>query len=104
GLDRIEQLVAPFDADSAAQACGIAAADIRRIARELAAADRACVYGRIGTCTQEFGTLASWLVDVLNTITGNLDRAGGVMFPKAAAGQPNTLGEPGHGRGVKLGR
>jgi anaerobic selenocysteine-containing dehydrogenase len=62
------------------------------------------VYGRIGTCTQEFGTLASWLVDVLNAITGNLDRPGGAMFPKAAAGQSNSRGEGGSGRGVKLGR
>src|SRR3954471_24538069 len=104
GVELVRQLVAPFDADRAAQACGIAADDIRRIARELAGAERACVYGRIGTCTQEFGTLASWLVDVLNTITGNLDRPGGVMFPKAAAGQANTQGEPGRGRGVKIGR
>ena len=50
------------------------------MARELAAADSAAVYGRIGTCTQEFGTLASWLVDVLNVLTGNLDREGGAMF------------------------
>ena len=56
--------------------CGIEADEIRRMARELAAAERAAVYGRIGTCTQEFGTLASWLVDVLNVLTGNLDRAG----------------------------
>ncbi|HEX6713852.1 MAG TPA: molybdopterin oxidoreductase family protein [Thermoleophilaceae bacterium] len=104
GVERVRELVAPFDAERAAAACGIPADDIRRIARELATAERACVYGRIGTCTQEFGTLASWLVDVLNTITGNLDRPGGVMFPKAAVGQPNTVGEPGRGRGVKLGR
>ena len=49
-------------------------------------AERAAVYGRIGTCTQEFGTLASWLVDVLNVLTGNLDRPGGAMFTQAAAG------------------
>jgi anaerobic selenocysteine-containing dehydrogenase len=104
GVELARQLVAPFDADRAAAACGIAAADIRRIARELAGAERACVYGRIGTCTQEFGTLASWLVDVLNTITGNLDRPGGAMFPKAAVAQPNTQGERGRGRGVRLGR
>jgi anaerobic selenocysteine-containing dehydrogenase len=104
GVDDVQRLVAPFDPERAAAACGIPADDIRRIARELAAAERACVYGRIGTCTQEFGTLASWLVDVINTITGNLDRPGGVMFPKAAAAQPNTQGEPGRGRGVKLGR
>ncbi|MFL5838931.1 MAG: molybdopterin-dependent oxidoreductase, partial [Thermoleophilaceae bacterium] len=104
GMERARELVSPFESDRAAEACGIPADDIRRMARELATAERASVYGRIGTCTQEFGTLASWLVDVLNTITGNLDRPGGVMFPKAAAGQPNTAGEPGRGRGAKLGR
>lgn len=104
GIDDVRRLVGPFEPERAAAACGIAADDMRRIARELASAERACVYGRIGTCTQEFGTLASWLVDVLNAITGNLDRPGGVMFPKAAAAQANTQGEPGSGRGVKLGR
>jgi anaerobic selenocysteine-containing dehydrogenase len=104
GLDEARALVAGFDAGRAAAACGIPAVEIRRMAHELAAAERGVVYGRIGTCTQEFGTLASWLVDVLNTITGNLDRPGGAMFTKAAAGQANTLGEPGRGRGVKLGR
>ena len=74
------------------------------MARELAAAEAAAVYGRIGTTTQEFGTLASWLVDVLNVLTGNLDRPGGAMFPRAAAGQRNSAGEPGRGRGITLGR
>jgi anaerobic selenocysteine-containing dehydrogenase len=64
------------------------------MARELAYAERAAVYGRIGTTTQAFGTLASWLLDVLNIITGNLDREGGVMFPLAAAGQTNSSAAP----------
>jgi anaerobic selenocysteine-containing dehydrogenase len=58
--------------------------------RELAAAACAAVYGRIGTTTAAFGTLASWLIDVLNALTGNLDREGGAMFPLAAAGQSNA--------------
>jgi anaerobic selenocysteine-containing dehydrogenase len=74
------------------------------MARELAAAERAAVYGRIGTCTQEFGALASWLVDVLNLLTGNLDREGGAMFPLGAAGHSNALGTPGRGRGARFGR
>ena len=86
------------------RACGIEAGEITRMARELAAAERAAVYGRIGTCTQEFGTLASWLVDVLNALTGNLDREGGAMFTRAAAGQRNSSGEPGSGRGFAFGR
>ena len=74
------------------------------MARELAAAERAAVYGRIGTCTQEFGTLASWLVDVVNVLTGNLDRPGGAMFTRAAAGAANTRGTPGKGKGFQVGR
>jgi anaerobic selenocysteine-containing dehydrogenase len=87
-----------------APVCGISAEEIRRMARELAAAERAAVYARIGTCTQEFGTIASWLVDVINAVTGNLDREGGAMFTRAAAAQKNSKGPGGSGRGVQLGR
>src|SRR5438445_583470 len=104
GLDVVRELARDFAPERVADACGIEAPEIRRMARELAAASSAGVYGRIGTCTQEFGTLASWLVDVLNVVTGNLDRPGGAMFPRAAAGQPNSLGAPGSGRGVTFGR
>src|SRR5712692_7349968 len=104
GLEQVRMLAEPFTPESVAAACGIAAPVIRSIARELAATPRAAVYGRIGTCTQAFGTLASWLVDVLNILTGNLDREGGAMFPKAAAGARNATGAPGRGRGVRFGR
>jgi len=68
-----------------AERCGIAAPVIRRLARELAAAESAACYGRLGTCVQEFGLLASWGVELINVLTGNLDRPGGVMFPSPAA-------------------
>ncbi|HEX6117492.1 MAG TPA: molybdopterin oxidoreductase family protein [Solirubrobacterales bacterium] len=104
GLDAVESLARQFDPGLVGPACGIDAETIRRMARELAAAPSAAVYGRIGTCTQEFGTLASWLVDVLNFLTGNLDRPGGAMFTRAAAGQANSAGAPGKGRGAAIGR
>ncbi|HEU5227437.1 MAG TPA: molybdopterin-dependent oxidoreductase, partial [Ktedonobacteraceae bacterium] len=104
GLEEVRELAQPFTPEAVAPACGIAPEAIRRLARELAHAPRAIVYGRIGTCTQEFGTLTSWLVDVLNTLTGNLDHEGGVMFPKGAAGARNASGIPGKGRGIRLGR
>jgi anaerobic selenocysteine-containing dehydrogenase len=104
GLEDVRRLADPFSPEAAAPLCGIDAEEIRRIARELAAAPSAAVYGRIGTCTQEFGTLASWLVDVLNVLSGNLDREGGAMFPLAAAGHANATGAPGRGRGVRFGR
>ena len=104
GVEEVRRLAAGFAPGAVAEACGIPAPEIERMARELAAAEHAAVYGRIGTCTQEFGTLASWLVDVLNVLTGNLDRPGGAMVPKAAAGAANTRGAPGKGKGFRTGR
>ncbi|MEC3975649.1 molybdopterin-dependent oxidoreductase [Amycolatopsis sp. H20-H5] len=93
GIGEIRELAAPFTPGSVAAATGIEAAEIRRIALELADAESAAVYGRIGTTTQTFGTIASWLVDVVNVLTGNLDSPGGVMFPLAAAGRPVGAGK-----------
>jgi anaerobic selenocysteine-containing dehydrogenase len=104
GVDEVRELASAFAPEDVERACGIAAGEIRRMARELAAAPSAAVYGRIGTTTQRFGTTASWLVDVINVLTGNLDRPGGAMFPRPAAGSPNTSGEPGRGRGARFGR
>lgn len=104
GLEALREAVAPYPAEAVAARCGIDAATIRTLARELAAAPRAALYGRIGTCTQLYGTLSSWLIDAINVLTGNLDREGGVMFPKAAAFAGNTRGKPGTGRGVVTGR
>ena len=94
GVEEVAALAVPFTPEAVAGRTGIAAAEIRRLARELAAAESAAVYGRIGTTMQEFGTLASWLVDVLNALTGNLDREGGAMFALAAAGQANAGARP----------
>ena len=98
GVAEMRSLAEPFTPEAVAPVTGIEAAEIRRMAAELAAAERAVVYGRVGTTTQEFGTLTSWLVDVLNVLTGNLDRPGGAMFPKPAASAPAS-GKPfRHGR------
>jgi anaerobic selenocysteine-containing dehydrogenase len=104
GVEQVEAAAAPFSPEAVAERCGIAAAVIRRLAREIARAAHAAVYARIGTCTQEFGTLASWLVDVINTLTGHLDQPGGAMFTTPASGSPHTRGTPGRGKGVRFGR
>jgi anaerobic selenocysteine-containing dehydrogenase len=104
GVEEVRRAIAPFGPEQVASRCGVAADVIRRLARELAAAERGCVYGRIGTTTTEFGTMASWLVDVLNVLTGQLDRPGGAMFPKAAAFAANTRGKPGVGSGLRVHR
>jgi anaerobic selenocysteine-containing dehydrogenase len=104
GIDAVRDAVAAFSPEAVASRCGLSADTINGLARQLAQTERACVYGRIGTCTQEFGTLSSWLIDVLNVLTGHLDAPGGAMFPKAPAFAANTMGKPGAGRGISTGR
>ena len=80
GLDTVANVVAQFPPDRVASITGIEAEQIRLLAREFAAADSAVCYGRIGVSTQEFGGVCQWLINVLNIVTGNLDRPGGAMF------------------------
>ena len=80
GLDQLTVLARHFPAERVAAVTSVPADTIHRIAREFAAAPSAAIYGRTGTCTQRFGTITSWLIDALNTITGNLDRVGGNLF------------------------
>jgi anaerobic selenocysteine-containing dehydrogenase len=102
GLDRLPAALADFTPEAVADACDVDAATVRTLARELAAAPTAAVYARIGSCTVPHGTLAGWLVDVLNVLTGNLDRPGGALFPQAATDR--TPRPAGPGRGFALGR
>ncbi|GCA98889.1 molybdopterin-dependent oxidoreductase [Mycolicibacterium sp. NCC-Tsukiji] len=102
GVEQVRALAADFAPEAVEQACGVGADEIRELARELAAAPTAAVYGRIGTSTVEFGTIGSWLVDVINILTGNLDRPGGVMFPLGAAVPAPRPPKP--GRGFRTGR
>ncbi|MFF0746276.1 molybdopterin oxidoreductase family protein [Streptomyces sp. NPDC004111] len=102
GVDEVAAAVAGFTPEAVAGVCDLPADEIRAVARELATAPTAAVYGRVGSSTVEFGTLANWLVDVLNVLTGNLDRPGGALFPLSATSpKPRT---PGPGRGFDLGR
>ncbi len=102
GLDDLAAAVAPITPDRVAGVTGIDAHTIRRLARELAAATSAAVYGRIGTHTAPFGTIAAWAVDVLAALTANLDEPGGHMFATPAHARPER--SVGGGRGWTTGR
>lgn len=83
-VKRLRDLTSEFTSELCAAPTGISAADIRELARKLCAAPTAVVYGRIGVSTQEFGGLCQWLINALNILTGNFDRAGGAMFAAPA--------------------
>lgn len=101
GVREIAEAVEPFAPSVVADRVGIDADTIARMAREFAAAPTSVAYGRIGTQTVGFGTLAAWAVDALNLVTGNLDSPGGAMFSLT----PHESGRgKGRGRGFRIGR
>jgi anaerobic selenocysteine-containing dehydrogenase len=88
-LDTLAALAARYPAARVARVTAISEDTIIRLAREFSEAPTAVMYGRTGTCTQRFGTIASSLIDAFNTVTGNLDRPGGAMF--TAGGVPLAM-------------
>ncbi len=84
GVDGLRAALAPFTPEVVAAGLGIPADRIRKLARDFASARRAVCYGRVGTSQHPFATLANWLVDVLNIVTGNLDRSGGALHTTPA--------------------
>lgn len=79
-LTTLKEALADFTPEAVTVLTGISADQIRQLARDFARAERAACYGRIGACVQEFGGLTTWLLHVMNVLTGNLDREGGMMF------------------------
>lgn len=84
GLDEVRRAVAGFTAEAMSAQCAVPAEQIRQLARDFAAADKAVCYGRMGVSTQAFGTLCHWLVQLINLVTGNLDRVGGALCTEPA--------------------
>ncbi len=101
-LPRVREVVARFAPERVSAACGVPPATIRRLAREFASARAAAAYGRMGASVQRFGTLAHWAIDLLNLVTGNLDREGGLLFPRPAASLAFVGPRP--GEAVEFGR
>jgi anaerobic selenocysteine-containing dehydrogenase len=102
GVEAVRAAALEFSPEAVAEHCGVTAHQIRALARDIAAGPRTAVYGRVGTSTVRFGTLTSWLVDVINLLTGNLDRPGGAMFPTSPIGAAPRPPKP--GRGFSVGR
>ena len=81
-LEQLRDIAGRFAPVEASAACGVPEEQIRQLAHEIAAAPSACLYGRIGSSMQQFGSLTNWLIAAINMLTGNFDRAGGSMIPQ----------------------
>jgi anaerobic selenocysteine-containing dehydrogenase len=98
GIDTVRAQVADVTPERAAPVTGIEVGAIRTLARDFARAPSAVCYGRIGVSTQRFGATTHWLINVLNLVTGNLDRPGGAMFTLPAVDVVARSGRGGYAR------
>jgi len=80
GLDEALAALRPFGVEAASTSTGIPAEAVREIARELRGASSAVAYGRMGVSTQPFGSVCTWLIQLVNILTGNLDAVGGALL------------------------
>ncbi|MBQ0812655.1 MAG: molybdopterin-dependent oxidoreductase [Marinobacter sp.] len=83
-LDLLRLASLPFTPEAVAKRTGISAETTRDLAHQLANTPKAALYTRMGTSTQTFGSIATWLAYCLNILTGKLDTVGGVMFTQPA--------------------
>ncbi|MBT11165.1 MAG: dehydrogenase [Oceanospirillaceae bacterium] len=77
-------LCAEFKPENTEAVTGIAAEQVRELANSWLTAESAVCYGRMGVSVQAHGALCQWLINVLNIVSGNFDRAGGAMFTRPA--------------------
>ncbi|MFT6050721.1 MAG: anaerobic selenocysteine-containing dehydrogenase [Halioglobus sp.] len=98
GIAEVAEAVTPFTAEFAAPHTGVAASTIQRIARDLAAAEAAICYGRMGVSVQAYGALNQWVIQIINIVTGNLDKPGGSMFTLPAVDTVSTSNPGGFAR------
>ncbi len=82
GLAELERLAAPWPAERTEEVTRIPAATLRRVVRAYLAADGAALYSSTGVNMGTNGSLAFWLQECINAITGNLDRLGGTLVGK----------------------
>ena len=98
GIDEIRQAVESYTPNWAASHTGMNETVITELAHDFAGAGSAICYGRMGVSTQRFGTLCQWAIQVINVLTGNLDREGGSLFTLPAVDQVLGTSPGGFGR------
>ena len=84
GLEEIKKIIKQYPPQKTASIIGIDSLEIQKIAKNFMNSKTAVCYGRMGVSTQEFGGICQWLINVINIVTNNMDKAGGAMFTEAA--------------------
>jgi anaerobic selenocysteine-containing dehydrogenase len=79
GLDEVRALCAPWTPERTAEVTRIPPDKLREMVRAFRGAKGAALYSSTGVNMGSNGSLAFWLQEVANCVSGNLDRAGGTL-------------------------
>jgi len=88
GLEDLAAMVQPWTPEKTEEVTRVPAQTLRALARQYADADGASLFCSTGVNQGGFGTLAFWILEVINAVSGNLDRKGGSVVNKGAIDLP----------------
>ena len=99
GLDVLREVAAPWPPERTAEVTGVSVETLRAMVDAYLEADGAALFLSTGVNQGSQGTLAFWIQEAINAITGNLDRLGGTLvgygyikdFPKHARKGGHTM-------------
>ena len=94
GLEDVAAMVYAWTPEKTEKVTQVPAATLRLLARQYAEAEGASLFCSTGVNQGGFGTLAFWILEVINAVSGNLDRKGGSVVSKGAIDLPR-LGKRG---------
>ncbi|NRA42275.1 MAG: molybdopterin-dependent oxidoreductase [Pseudomonadales bacterium] len=79
GLDQLESLVEAWPAERTAEVTGISVEQLQAMVASFTQANGAAIVTGTGIGMGKQGTLAHWLAEAINAVTGNLDQQGGTL-------------------------
>jgi anaerobic selenocysteine-containing dehydrogenase len=99
GFDELRKVAEPWPAERTSEITGIPASVLREMVSAYLEADGAALHLSTGVNQGSHGTLAFWIQECINAITGNLDRLGGTLvghgfvkdFPRYARKGGHTM-------------
>jgi anaerobic selenocysteine-containing dehydrogenase len=80
GFEQLRAVAAPWSAERQANVTGIPAERLRELVCAYLVADGAALYAATGVNQGSNGTLAFWILEAINAVSGNLDRRGGSLM------------------------
>ena len=99
GFDQLRGAAEPWPAERTAAVTGVSASMLRSMVDAYVGADGAALHLSTGVNQGSHGTLAFWVQEAINAVSGNLDRRGGTLvgrgyvdgFPKLAKKGGHTM-------------